>query len=114
MTIRNKNLVNGVLIGTSDTTLYTVPTSLLRTILTQVRVTNNGSGVAVLNLWVLQPGDTVTDATAAIINKNIGVDETIILTSIINEVIAKGGSIQATSDLATSLYFSASGLEVTS
>ena len=114
MTLRNKNLVNGLAIGTSDTILYTVPASLLRTILMQVRVTNNGAAVAVLKLWVLQPGDIIEDAKEAIINKNIGVDETVILTAIINDVINKGGSIHATSDLIDSLFFSASGLEVSS
>jgi len=114
MAIRNKNLVNGLSIGTTDTILFTVPTSLLRTIITQARVVNTGAAIATLNLWVLQSGDTVTDLTAAIVNKTIGVDETVILSDIINEVVETGGSLRATSDLATSLSFSASGLEVSS
>lgn len=114
MTIRNKKLANAVSVGITTTVLYTVPTSLLRTIITQARIVNTGAAVAVLNLWVVQPGETVDDTTAAIVNKSIGVDETVILSDIINQVLDTGGTLEATSDLATSLNFAASGLEVTS
>lgn len=114
MAIRNKNLANGVIIGTSATNVYTVPASLLRSTISQVRVINTGGAVATLNLWILQPGESAIDARKAIEDKTIGVGETVLLSEIIGETINSLGIIQATSDLTSSLSFSASGLEVSS
>ncbi len=113
MAIKQKNIANGVIIGTTATDVYTVPTNLLRTTVTQARVVNTGAGPAVLNLSILQPGDVAADAFKAIATRTIGVDETYLLPEILGETIDKSGKIQAISDVASSLSFSATGLEET-
>lgn len=108
------DIANGEIIGDSNTTLYTVATSLVRTSINQARIVNYSATTTVTTIYILQSGESVANNFIALKNKSLGAGETYIISEIIGDSIGSGGTIVAICDIAASVSFSATGTEFTS
>ncbi len=108
------DISNGEIIGTSNTTLYTVGTDIVRTVINQARLVNYSAAPVVVDLYILQNGESVADNYKALDTETIAANTELIVSQIIGDAIGSGGSIVAISDIATSVSFSATGTEFTS
>ncbi len=108
------NLVNGEIIGSSNTILYTCPTSLIRVTLTQARLINYSSGAITVELYILLYGESASDEFKALSAKSIAADETYLISEIIGTSLPQRASIVASASSGSSISFSATGTQVTS
>lgn len=105
-------LINGVLLTTSQVSIYECPTNLLSVAFMSARMINTGSGAVTVDLWVTFPGDDETlDKFKFYQNFGVGVDQTIIMTPIIGYAIPSGGEIFGQCSANDSVSVSLTGLE---
>lgn len=107
------DIANGEVVDIVSTTLYTVPASSIRTTINQARLVNYGVAPVVVDLYILQPGESDADNFKAVDTMTIGSGDTYLVSEIIGDSIFSGGKITAICDTATSLSFSATGTEFT-
>lgn len=105
-------LINGVLLTTSQASLYECPASLVSVAFMSARMLNTGAGEVTVDLWVTFPGDDETLAKFKFYqNFGVGVDVTKILTPIIGYAIPAGGAIWGKCSAISSVSVSLTGLE---
>ncbi len=107
------NLANGEIIGTSNTTLFTASTDIVRVSINQARLVNYSAAPAIVSLYILQSGDSIADNFKAIDALTIAAHTEVIATEIIGDALDAGGTIVAISDTGTAVSFSATGTEFT-
>lgn len=107
------NIANGETIGTSNTTLYTAPSSIIRATINQARLVNYSAGPVIISLYILQSGESAANEFKAVDTKTIAANTTYLVSEIIGDAIGAGGTIVAISDTATAVSFSATGTEFT-
>lgn len=107
-----KNLANGVVLPTSAGAVYTAPTTVIRTIINQARLVNVSAFTKNVTMYVLQAGEAVADARKSRVDISISPGETQLLTELIGEAILSTGSVQAFTTTADTVYFSATGTEI--
>ncbi len=108
------NIANGEIIGATDTTLFTSPTTILRAIITQARLINYSAGAITVDLYILLSGESVSDEFKALASKSIAADETYLISEIIGNSLPQGATIVASASSAASISFSATATQVTS
>lgn len=107
------NLANGEIIGTSNTTLYTAPSSIIRAVINQARLVNYSAGPVVVSVFILQSGEAASNEFKALDGKSLAANETYLVSEIIGDSVDAGGTIVAIADTATAVSFSATGTEFT-
>lgn len=108
------NLANGVAVPAVGAALYTVPGAIDRIVVNSARLVNFSATKTIVNLWVLQSGETTADGFKAVDEYQMAGHETKIISEIIGDSINSGGSIEVDAAVASRISFSANGTEFTS
>jgi hypothetical protein len=106
-----KKLFSPLLIGTTVSTAYTVPTSTV-TVIKHATLHNTNSNSVEATIYLVPSGDSFS-TTNQVFKKRISPGETRSVFEIINATLTTGDTIQVLSDTASSVNFMASGNEVT-
>lgn len=104
-----KNLVPGTVLGTTASTLYTVPTGTYTTI-SAMTTTNSGSGVVEVSVHLVPSGGSADDSNL-VFKRNIAPGESRIVGEVVAQSLHVGWTIQALASVATSVNMVASGYE---
>jgi hypothetical protein len=108
-----KNGANGVVLGTTETTLYTAPGNVDRAIVSQAALHNYGTVPQTVTIYVLQSGETSASSFKRIV-RTIAVDETYLCPELIGESLGASGKITGLTTSATSVSFSITMTNITS
>lgn len=111
MAATNKSIVDGVVLGTSISTLYTAPVNGLGTRVVAFALTNDNAAPQTFDLHIVPSGGSA-DATNRLIKAfglDAGEDDSPI--AIINQLVPAGGTIQALASAVSSIAVRGSGIE---
>jgi hypothetical protein len=107
------NYSNGSILTTSFTDIYTVPTGVVKSVITQARVVNYSASAATLAIEILQNGEATATNFRAVDDVSIPAHSTVLLSEIIGDSLNTGGKVTALSSAATSLSISMTGTDQT-
>lgn len=101
--------LSGYEVPTVATSAYLVPDNVLSIVVGNAAVRNYGSSEAKFTLWMLPSGATLDDNYKAIIEKTIGVGESVPLSIILSEPLNTGGQIYVQSNVVDTLSLTIGG-----
>ena len=104
-----KNIIDAVILATSATTIYTVTNNLLRAKIDSIAFTNYGSAIVKLTVHIVSSGGTASSENMLIKEREIKPGKTYLAPELNGQGISEGGTIQAFSDIATSVGCTATG-----
>ena len=104
-----KNLVPGTVLGTTASTLYTVPGGTYTTI-SAMTVTNTSASVVEVTVYLVASGSSAGDSNI-VFKRNIAPGESRVIGEAIAQTLHTGGTIQALASAGTSANMVASGYE---
>ena len=104
------NVANGFIINTTVSSVHTIPTSVDRFQIAEALIHNSGSSIRTVDIYILQAGQSVSNATK-VVTKKLGVNESFLLLQIIGMSINTSGSIQAVVDSGTDVAIFITGTE---
>ena len=104
-----KNIIDGAILGTSLSSIYTVTSNLDRTKIDSIAFTNYGSANVLINVHIVSTGSTAAESNKLIKDKEIRAGETYLAPELNGQGIEEGGTVQALSDTATSVTCTATG-----
>lgn len=94
MTVSQKNIIPGVLLGAALATLHTAPAGT-RERITNATITNDTAGVVAVTVHIITGGDTAASKNKRISARNIAVGETYTCPELIGRILEPGDFIQA-------------------
>lgn len=103
-------LVNGIDLPTSTSNLISPS---VKTVITHARLVNHTAGPIVVNIYVLQSGESTADRFKAVDGRSLAAGETYLLPEIVGQAIEAGGNIAGDADTVSSVSISATGTEFT-
>lgn len=106
-----KVLSQGTQLATSVGTLYSAPANTT-TLVKKVTVTNTSGAVVTVTVYKVASGGTAGAANTITSARSIPAGATVELYEAENHALAPGDTIQALASAATSVSFSASGIEI--
>lgn len=97
-TTYGNQFANGAEVTTSAVKIYEVPATNVKAVVQNARAQNYSADQKKLTLWMLPATQVIGDNFKAVIERAIDPNETVLLSEIINEPIAQGGSIWVQAD----------------
>lgn len=113
-TTPGQNIIDGVILSTSLTTIYLVTDNLLRTKVDAINFTNFSDDISELTVQIISTGSSEGDGKLLIDAKELAAGESYQAPELTGQGIREGGTIQAFSSVATSINCTASGTEYSS
>lgn len=103
-------LIEGVVVGTSASTVYTSPGNT-KTLIKNITIANYGATAAKATVYLVPNGGSSGNAST-LVSQIVAPGRTYTVPSSVNHILEGGDSIQAMSDTATALNIMASGLQI--
>jgi len=113
-TTPGQNIIDGVILSTTLTTIYLVTNNLLRTKVDAINFTNFGTVISELTVEIISKDGTPGDGKLLIDAKELKPGESYQAPELTGQGIREGGEIQAFSSVATSINCTATGTEYSS
>lgn len=104
-----KNIIDGIILGTSLTQIYLVTDNLNRTKIDSIAFNNFGSGNAFLTVQIISKGSSAGNGKILIDAKEIREGESYLAPELNGQGIEEGGTIEAFSSVASSINCTATG-----
>jgi len=114
-TTPGQNIIDGVILSTTLTTIYLTTNNLLRTKVDAIVFTNFHATLnALLTVQIISKDESAGNGKILIDAKEIRVGETYLAPELSGQGISEGGEMQAFSSVATSITCTAAGTEYSS
>jgi hypothetical protein len=109
-----KPFVEGSLVTTSTTPVFTGSSSVVRHVVSYARVTNYSASPVDFTVYVIPSGGSVADRYLALDERSIAAQDTELIAEIIGQPIEPSDTIQVKGSADTALTFSCGGTNITS
>lgn len=113
-TTPGQNIIDGVILSTSLTTIYLVTNNLLRTKVDAINFTNFSGAISELTVEIISSGGSAGDGKLLVDAKELKPGESYQSPELTGQGIFEGGTIQAFSSEPTSINCTATGTEYSS
>jgi len=108
-----QTFLNGFEVLATLTSAFTVASTLNRVVIANARVVNSGSNTEQLTIQMVPPGALPANRYQAIITKDIGPGQTVLLDEIISEPLQSTGQIFLQASTINTLSLTVGGAEIT-